>query len=103
MYNCALLFQVEFVIGKNHMLLAVDEVPMHTTRIIDIRSGKYFLIAGSYAREMRIAMSTFVDNISMYLLICWMKTAFWLSLSDTCIMPNRPVTVFAIDICTFSL
>lgn len=37
---------VELVVKKNAMLLVVDDVPMHTTRIIDIKSGKFFLIAG---------------------------------------------------------
>ncbi|XP_018016939.1 neurexin-4 isoform X2 [Hyalella azteca] len=37
---------VELVIGKNKMLLVVDDVPMHTSRLIDIKSGKFFLIAG---------------------------------------------------------
>ena len=44
-----------FTIAENKMELTVDDVPMKTTRIISIISGKYFLIGG----KMMTACSVF--------------------------------------------
>ncbi|CAL4184396.1 unnamed protein product, partial [Meganyctiphanes norvegica] len=45
-YNDGLWHKVMFFVKKNHLELIVDDVPMITTRIIDIVSGKFYLIGG---------------------------------------------------------
>ncbi|XP_068245600.1 neurexin-4 isoform X1 [Palaemon carinicauda] len=45
-YNDGRWHHVIFTIAENRMELTVDDVPMKTTRIVSIVSGKYFVIAG---------------------------------------------------------
>lgn len=45
-YDDGLWHKVMFLVSKNRLELIVDEVPMITTRIIDIVSGNFFLIGG---------------------------------------------------------
>ena len=38
--------KVIFFIGENKMELKVNDIPMKTTRIISVKTGRFFLIGG---------------------------------------------------------
>lgn len=50
-YNDGQWHKAMFTVAENSMELTVDDVPMKTTRIISVISGKYFLVGGKRGKR----------------------------------------------------
>lgn len=46
MYNDGLWHSVEMKIHTNELILSVDKTPMKTTRLLEIKTGTHYYIAG---------------------------------------------------------
>lgn len=47
-YNDGLWHTVEMSIRTNELILTVDKIPMKTTRLLQVKTGLYYYIAGMF-------------------------------------------------------